>query len=185
MKRKDISILLVLLSIIIAGCNSENSRIKKALKTSISTEQVKNYKYKSHQILETLLRNNVLDSISLYESRNHMAEISIARKQQMKQIYKEKLDDCLRQQHNTLYWLRSSYNSIIRDWQRMLDEAQVGIDEDSLTIVTISKRIEFFRQHLKETKSPIVFYKVRHEYLLNGAYRSEDVILDSNYQLIK
>lgn len=185
MKRIGSKLLIATLAIMMVGCNSENAKIKRALKSSIPVESVNNYKYKSHQIIETLLRGSVQDSISSYETSNRVTEMSIEHKNQMKDTYMENLEDCKRQKRNTLYWLRSSYDSIIRDWERMLGDVKEEIAEDSLKIAANNEKISFFRQHLENTDSPIVFYKVRHEYQLSGAYRREDVVLDANYQLVK
>ncbi len=185
MKRIGFIVLIAMQALIMIGCNSENAKIKRALKSSIPVELLNNYKYKSHQIIETLLRSSVQDSLSSYEISNRLAETSIDRKNQMKDTYLENLEDCKRQKRNTLYWLRSSYDIIIRDWERMLNDVEEEIAEDSLKIAVNNDKISFFRHHLDITDSPIIFYKIRHEYQLSGAYRREDVTLDANYQLVK
>ena len=38
---------------------------------------------------------------------------------------------------------------------------------------------------IEGTDSPIIFYKVKHEYMLSGAYHCDEVVLDSKYQLVK
>ena len=123
-------------------CSSENTKIKKALKASIPAEKVKEYKYKSHQLIETQLKNSIEDSISTYESSNRVIERLLVNKYQRKDTYQENLDDCRRQQRNTLSWLSSSYNGLIRDWQRMLDDITEEIAEDSL-------KKKFFRHRPK------------------------------------
>lgn len=171
--------------ILIVSCSSENIKIKKALKATIPNEQLRDYKYKSHQILETLLSNNVEDSISSYETANTVKEMSIERKLKLKDSYQENLDDCRRKRQHTLSWLRGDYDSLIRDWQEMLEDVNEQIMEDSLEISSNNKKIAFFKQHLYNTNSPIIFYKILHEYQLNGAYHREEVMLDANYELIK
>lgn len=166
------------------SCSSENHKIKKALKSSIPVESVKDYKYKSHQIIETLLKSSVEDSVSKYERSNMVTEMSIKRKEQMRDSYQRNLDNCRREQKNTLYWLQSSYDRLIEDWQSMLNDVNEEIAQDSLKIKTNNKKIALFRQHLDNTNSPIIFYVVRHDYQLAGGYYQENVILDANYQLI-
>lgn len=174
----------MLLAIVIISCSSENHKIKKALKSSIPVESVKNYKYKSHQIIETLLKSSVEDSVSKYERSNMVTEMSIKSKKQMRDSYQRNLDDCRQEQMNTLYWLQSSYDRLIGDWQRMLKDVNEEIAQDSLKIKSNNKKIAFFRQHLDNTNSPIIFYVVRHDYQLAGVYYQENVTLDANYQLI-
>ena len=184
MKRFILILSSLLLVIGMISCSSESAKIKKALKSSIPIESVKKYKYKSHQIIETLLKSNVEDSISTYERLNKVAEMSINRKNLMRDSYLSNLDDCKREQRNTLYWLRSSYDGLIRDWQRMIDDVNEEIAEDSLRIKANNEKIAFFRQHLDNTTSPMICYVVRHNYQLAGAFHREDVTLDANYKLI-
>ncbi len=185
MKRICSILLIAVTALSFVCCSSEDAKIKKALKLTIPADRVKEYKYKSHQIIETQLKSSIEDSISTYESSNRVVEMYLQNKFQRKNTYQENLDDCRRQQRNTLSWLRSSYNGLIRDWQRMLDDINVEIAGDSLKIKENNEKIAFFRHHLENTNSPIIFYKVRHEYQLSGAYRREDVVLDSNFNLIK
>ena len=114
-----------------------------------------------------------------------VTEMSIKSKRQMRDSYQRNLDDCRRKQMNTLYWLQSSYDILIGDWQRMLNDVNEEIVQDSLKIKSNNKKIAFLRQHLDNTNSPIIFYVVRHDYQLAGVYYQENVTLDANYQLIK
>lgn len=185
MKRTLILPLVMILTALLSSCSSEKAKIKRALKSTIPVESVKGYNYKSHQIIETLLSDSVKDSILSYESSNLVKEMSIKRKLQTKKSYQESLDDCREKRQNTLYWLRGSYDGLIRDWQKMLDDVNEKIAKDSLEISHNNEKIAFFQQNLEKTESPIIFYKVRHEYQLNGTYHREDVMLDANYELIK
>ena len=184
MKRLFLILSSMLLAIVIISCSSENHKIKKALKSSIPIESVKDYKYKSHQIIETLLKSSVEDSVSKYEHSNIVTEMSIKSKRQIRDSYQKNLDDCRRKQMKTLCGLQSSYDILIRDWQRMLNDVNEEIVQDSLKIKTNNKKITFLRQHLDNTNSPIIFYVVRHDYQLAGVYYQENVTLDANYQLI-
>lgn len=174
---------LILVSVIIC-CNSESAQIKRSLKSSIPIESVKLYKYKSHQIIETLLKNNVEDSISTYEQVNNVIEMSIDYKKQICNYYQSNLDDCIRKQKDTFYWMRDSYDALIKDWQRMIDGVNEKIAEDSLKIKSNNNRIALYRQYLDNTATPIVFYVVKHNYLLDGTSCLEYITLDANYKLI-
>ena len=96
--------------------------IKDALKSAIPNEIVKNYEYKSHQIVETILDSNLKDSISSLESANVAKEIMLEEKDKKKKYYLSQIDEMRRQQQTTLPWLRGDYRGLIRDWQRMLDD---------------------------------------------------------------
>ena len=49
MKKFIVAPIILMLTIFLLSCNSEDSKIKEALKSAIPTEMVKNYEYKSHQ----------------------------------------------------------------------------------------------------------------------------------------
>ena len=174
-----------LLAIFMQSCDSENSKIKESLKSSVPAEMEKNYEYKSHQIIETILESNIKDSISSLESTNIAKEIFLEEKNKKKMYYLAQIDEMKRQQQKTLPWLRGDYRGLIRDWQRMLDDVNRDMKKDSLVMDSLKKRIDYFNSCIEGTDSPIIFYKVKHEYTLSGAYHCDEVVLDSKYQLVK
>lgn len=185
MKKFALPYFILLLSIFMFSCNSEDSMIKDALKSAIPAEIVKNYEYKSHQIVETILDSNIKDSISSLESAVVAKEIMLEEKDKKKKYYLSQIDEMRRQQQTTLPWLRGDYRGLIRDWQRMLDDVSREMKQDSLVMDSLNKRIDYFNSCIEGTDSPIIFYKVKHEYMLSGAYHCDEVALDSKYQLVK
>ena len=185
MKKFIAPYLIVLLSIFMYSCNSEESKIKDALKNSIPVEMVKDYEYKSHQILETILDSNIKDSISSLESKIAVRIMLLEEKDEKRKYYLAQIDEMKRQQQTTLPWLRGDYKGLIKDWQRMLDDANKDMKKDSLIMDSINKRIDCLNNYIEGADSPIIFYKIKHEYMLSGAYHCDEVVLDSKYQLVK
>lgn len=185
MKKFIVAPIILMLTIFLLSCNSEDSKIKEALKSAIPTEMVKNYEYKSHQIVETILDSNIKDSISALESANTVKIMLLEEKDKKKEYYLAQIAQMKRQQQTTLPWLRGDYRGIIRDWQRMLDDVNREMKQDSLVMDSLNKRIDYFNGCIEGADSPIIFYKVKHEYMLSGAYHCDEVVLDSRYQLVK
>lgn len=185
MKKFTLPYFILLLSIFMYSCNSEDSKIKEALKSTIPTEVVKNYEYKSHQIVETILDSNIKDSISALESDNTVKIMLLEEKDKKKEYYLAQIAQMKHQQQTTLPWLRGDYRGLIRDWQRMLDDVNREMKQDSLVMDSLNKRIDYFNDCIEGADSPIIFYKVKHEYMLSGAYHCDEVVLDSKYQLVK
>ena len=185
MKKLFVPSVLFMLSFFMFSCDTEESMIKESLKSAIPAEMVKNYEYKSHQIIETILDSNIKDSISSLESANVAKEIMLEEKDKKKKYYLSQIDEMRRQQQTTLPWLRGDYRGLIRDWQRMLDEVNMDMKKDSIVMDSLNKRIDYFNSCIEGTDSPIIFYKVKHEYMLSGAYHCDEVVLDSKYQLVK
>ena len=183
MRTRLLVISLCLLSV--SGCSSEKSKIKKALKSSIPSEQIDNYKFQAYTITETLLENNVKDSILTLQSRNATKQAVVDNQRRLREEYRANLEDCKRQQRTTLSWLRGYYNSLIREWQEMVEKSNEKIQVDSSVIVANNQKIQFFQDYLEKSKSPILFYKVHHSYTLHGANKEDDVVLDENYNLVK
>ena len=67
----------------------------------------------------------------------------------------------------------------------MLDDVNREMKKDSLEMDSVNQRIDYFNSCIEGTDSPIIFYKVKHEYTLSGAYHCDEVILDSKYQLVE
>lgn len=143
MKKFALPYFILLLSIFMFSCNSEDSMIKDALKSAIPAEMVKNYEYKSHQIVETILDSNIKDSISSLESAVVAKEIMLEEKDKKKKYYLSQIDEMRRQQQTTLPWLRGDYRGLIRDWQRMLDDVSREMKQDSLVMDSLNKRIDY------------------------------------------
>ena len=184
MKKLTISSAFLMLTTFMCSCDSEDSKIKESLKSTVPAEMVENYEYRSHQIIETILDSNLKDSISSLESLNITKEMLLEDKNKQKIFYLAKIDEMKHQQQTTLPWLRGDYSSIIRDWQRMLDDINREMKEDSLEMDSVNQRIEYFNNSLEGADSPIIFYKVKHEYMLSGAYHCDEVMLDSKYQIV-
>ena len=115
MKKYIIPPIILILVVLTFSCNSEESKIKEVLKSTIPVEMAKNYKYKSHQITETVLESNIKDSISSLESANYVKEMFLEEKNKKKTYYLAQIDEMKRQQQTTLPWLRGDYRGLIRD----------------------------------------------------------------------
>jgi hypothetical protein len=176
---KVVIILSVFLSVV--SCNTEDRRIKKALKEYALKEGAK-YKLDRYQISETILKSNLEDSI-------RKSEISIEVQKQMMgtdslllENYIAQREQCKKQQRNTSYFLASSYNSIIRDWQKMIDEQEKKLSERQAKIDDINAVIEKWQSLISEAKTPIVYYVIKSFYTLDGKYCEKTVLLTTEYK---
>ena len=95
------------------------------------------------------------------------------------------INDAKDQQRNTMYWLRGFYNNAISGFEDLLEDINQEIAQDSIAIIMNNDNINHFQDILNNTDSPILFYKVKHEYKLAGAYRSDVITLDHNYNIVQ
>ena len=176
---------LAILVISLVSCTSEDAKIKKALKASVSESLKSEYKYDSHLLLETILKSNLTDSISAckldIETTRDMMRLDSVKLSNIR----NNMADCRRQRANTLYFLRSTYDNLIEDYKEMEEGVIEKLDEKNREILEKEGKVAFWSQSIYETDSPIVFYKVKHTFKMHGMYRDTIVLLNSKYEIIK
>lgn len=170
--------------LLLCSCSNQESKIKEALASSIPMELVKDYEFQEYMLLETILDMNVKDSITQYSSKIIANEFRIQSDSVRLKPILANMNDCKVQRANTFYHLRSTYDRLIRDYEKMRDdivlEIQVKEDENKV----LKCKIENLEGVLAALASPIAYYKVKHIYNLNGMRKEEIVTLDSNYKYI-
>ena len=181
MKNFVSSIVLVLL---LCACSSEDSKIKEALKSSISMDLVKSYDLQEYMVLETILDMNVKDSITQYRSKLISNEFLIQSDSTRLKPILTNMEDCKKERARTFYSLRSTYDRLIRDYEKMHDDIMLKIQEKEEENKTLNSKIKNLEGVLESLTTPIVYYKVKHIYDLNGMRKEEIVTLDSNYKFI-
>ena len=176
---------IILLSVLlICSCSREDSKIKDGLRSSISVEQVQNYKLKEYIIVETILDVNIKDSINKYLGDIRVNEELIKYDSLRLKPILFNIEECKEQKANTLYYLRSSYDDLIIDYKKMSDEIEQDIQEKQNKNKNNRIKIEKFKQVLETANSPIIYYKIKHIYNLGGMRKEEIVTLDFNYKYI-
>ena len=183
MKNRICVVIIFLSAAFLMGCSSETRRIKKALRETIPVELLSQYKLKSYSIIGTLLENNVKDSIIRYQRNKSILEQNIQDQKAFIRLYEKNIEDCRLERSRTLYWLRGSYDNLIDDYQRMIQDAEGKINNDSLLLIHNEERIAFYEKSLVQAQSPIIFYIIQHNYSIDGLNRNERVVLDSDYNL--
>ena len=176
--------ILLLQLLFMVSCSSTDSDIKKGLRSSIHVEQQTDYKFVDFQILETVLDVNVKDSITHYRAlvqnkKMHMVSDSI----RLKSI-QSNIDECKYNRASTLSYLRSSFSSIIRDYEKMKADIDSDIQSKIEDIEVYSKTITRYEDALKACSTPIIYYKIKHIYTLKGMRREETVTLDYKFNPI-
>src|SRR5690606_9672591 len=114
------TLLILLVSFCLTSCNTEERKIKKALK-EYALKNGTNYKLKDYLITETILKTNLEDSIKSREtSINAQKQLMKMDSSLLKKYVAEKKKNEIQKKHTRSY-LVSTYNNLIRDWQKMID----------------------------------------------------------------
>ncbi len=185
MKRLFCIFLPWLIVVLCASCTSEETKLKKALIASIPESVKSEYQYDSHVLLETLLKSNLTDSISSLRAEIITNETLIEMDSTRLAEILSSIDECEALRANTMYFLRSSYDQIIDDYEDMAADIIEKIEDYQSCISSCESKIEYLSNAMYETDSPIVFYKVKHTYKMRGMYRDTIVYINSKYEIVK
>lgn len=172
----------LLISFGLFSCNTGDRKIKKALKECALKEGTK-YKLTEYKIVETILKSNLEDSIK-------SSEVSIKVEKEMMKLdslmlnkYIAERDQCKMQQKNTLWHLSSSYDSIIEDWQKMIDEQEEKLKEKQEKIDKIKEGIKGWESLILKAETPVIYYIIKHQYILDGKHIGKKVLLTTEYEI--
>lgn len=169
----------------LCSCNSEERKIKEALKATVG-ESVQNYELKEYKLVETVFAKNISDSISHLES----------------EIFTEQLfmkDDStkLNQHYATIAsnnskkagapaFLRSDWDNINRSYKEWAKEIEDKLAEKWRKIDSIKAKEALWQNLIKDKDDlDVIFNVYSHSYYLNGVYKSEEVSLTPDYKVFK
>ena len=172
------------LLLFMVSCSSTDSDIKNGLRLSIPVDKQVDYKFVNFQILETVLDVNIKDSITHYRmlaqnKQRRMSSDSI----RLKSIQRN-IDECEYNRATTLSYLRSSFTSIIRDYEKMKADIEKDLHSGTDDIKAYSKIIEQYEDALQTCSTPIIYYKIKHIYTIKGMRREETATLDYKFKPI-
>jgi hypothetical protein len=176
-------VLIALISLCFVSCNSEDWKIKKALKEYTLNEGSK-YKLTEYRIMETILKSNLEDSIS-------GSEVSIEVNKEMMSLdslllnkYIAEKENCIISQRNAIYYLKSSYDDLIEGYQEWIDETEEKIKEKQDKIDSINENISEWESLINEADSPVIYYVIKHHYILDEKHKEEIVLLTTEYEVL-
>lgn len=167
----------------LVSCNTEERKIKKALKECALKEGTK-YKLTEYKIVETILKSNLKDSIKSSEISIEVEKEMMRNDSLLLNKYIAQREQCKTQQKNTLYYLASSYNSIINDWQEMIDEKEEDLNEKQEEINKINENIKKWETLIQKAETPIIYYVIKHQYVLDEKHIGNIVLLTTDFQIL-
>ena len=182
--KKYISVFTLLL-LLMVSCSSTDSDIKAGLKQSISVDNQTDYEFVDFQILETILDVNLKDSITHYRMLVQNKQRFISSDSIRLKSILSNIDECRYNQATTLSYLRSSFTSIIRDYEKMQAEIESDIQSKNDDIEVYKKLIKQYETAVEACPTPIIYYKIKHIYKLKGMRREETTTLDYKFNPVK
>jgi len=186
MKRTHILLKVVIVLTIFHGlvsCNSEDRKIKKALKENSLTDGTK-YKLTEYRIVETILKTNLEDSIKSCNVSIQVQKEMMKMDSLMINKYIGEREQCKKQKQNTVWHLASTYASLIEDWQDMIDEQEEKLKEKQEEIDKINDNIKSWESLILNTDSPIIYYVIRHQYILDEKHIEKIVLLTTEFEIL-
>ncbi len=183
--KKYFNYLLLLLIPLCFACTSEEKSIRKSLQSSIIESDKNNYQYVSHVLLETLLKSNITDTISSLKAEIFTNESLMQMDSARLSEIQSNIDECKALRANTMFFLRSTYDGIISDYNKMKVDIEENINNRLNIIALCEEKVDFLSKAMYEAESPIVFYKVKHSYKMRGAYKDTIVFMNDKYEIVK
>lgn len=185
MNRTLLNVVFILfISYCFVSCNTEDRKIKKALK-EYALKNGSKYKLTEYRIIETIMKSNLEDSIKKYEVAIEVEKEMMTMDSLMLNKYIAEREQCKKQQRSTVWHLSSSYNSIINDWQRMIDEQEEKLKEKQKNISNFKVDVNFWKLLVHKAETPIVFYIIKHNFVLDEKHIESNVFLTTEYEVIK
>jgi len=167
----------------IISCNSEDRHIKRALK-DYALENGTKYKLIEYRIVETILKSNIEDSIK-------SCKVSIQVQMHMMQMdssllkkYISEREHCKSLKQNTMRHLRSDYDILIDDWQEMIDEEVVKLNEKQSEINMLVEKINKWESLIENANSTVIYYVINHKYTLDEKHIEENILLTSEFEVL-
>ena len=114
---------------LLVSCTSEEKKIKNALYTSIPDAIRNEYQYNSHLLLETILKSNLTDSISELKAKIITNESFMQMDSARLREIQSNINECKSLRANTMYFLRSTYDNIIDEYEDMAEDIEEKLSE--------------------------------------------------------
>lgn len=176
-------IFIILLFYGFVSCDTEDRNIKRALKENALFDGTK-YKLTEYRITETILKTNIEDSI-LSGYTSIIVQKQLMRMDSLKlNEYIQEREQCKADKRNTYGYLASIYDSLIKEWQDMVDYQderlaikQRKIDEIKDTIINWESLIENADDH-------VIYYIIKHQYIIDEKHVEREVLLTTKYEII-
>lgn len=176
--------LILIISFSLTSCNTEERKIKKALK-EYALKNGSNYKLKDYRISETITKSNLNDSIKNRETSIQVEKQMMKLDSTLLNKYIAEKEKCEIQKRNTLSYLASTYNSLIRDWQKMIDEQNEKLNLKQEKIDALREEISGLESMIQNAKEPIIYLVIQHRYILDEKHLENNVFLTTEYETLE
>lgn len=186
MKQTNLLLRFAFLLLIFCGlvsCDSEDRNIKKALKEN-ALENGTKYKLTEYKIVETILRTNIEDSIKNGNVSIQVQKEMMKMDSTMLNKYIGEREQCKSQKRNTVWHLASTYDSLIEDWQEMIDEQEEKLKLKREEIAKIEAKNRIWKSLIENTDSPVIYYVIKHQYVLDEKHIEENVLLTTEFEIL-
>lgn len=184
MKKLSLISLLLLILGLISSCDTKDAPLKKALKADALTRGEK-YELLDYRFVESVLISTIEDSISSVRSLISINERRIETDStRLISLYSERRD-CQSLKASTIPLLAGRWNSLIRDYDKMIIKAETNIESAKIIIKNSREKISHFEEILTHAEDPIAYYLYYHSYRLDGKVCEDEVLLTPQNEIIK
>lgn len=186
MKQNHLLLKVILIFLLFCGfvsCDTEDRNIKKALKEHALLDGTK-YKLTEYRVIETILRTNIEDSIQSGNISVQVKKEMMKRDSLMLNKYIGEREQCKTQKSNTLRYLKSIYDRLIKDWQEMIDEQEEKLANKQREVDKVKDKIKNWESLIENADDPIIYYVIKHQYILDEKHIEREILLTTKYEII-
>lgn len=176
-------IFIILLFCGFVSCDTEDRNIKRALKENALLDGTK-YKLTEYRITETILKTNIEDSI-LSGHTSIIVQKQLMRMDSLKlNEYIQEREQCKADKRNTYGYLASIYDSLIKEWQDMVDYQDERLAIKQRKIDEIKDEIKNWESLIENADDHVIYYIIKHQYILDEKHVEREVLLTTKYEII-
>lgn len=176
-------IFIILLFCGFVSCDTEDRNIKRALKENALLDGTK-YKLTEYRITETILKTNIEDSI-LSGHTSIIVQKQLMRMDSLKlNEYIQEREQCKADKRNTYGYLASIYDSLIKEWQDMVDYQDERLAIKQRKIDEIKDEIKNWELLIENADDHVIYYIIKHQYILDEKHVEREVLLTTKYEII-
>ena len=182
MKKVTFPLLVVLY--VLSSCSMESKIISKLKEEGAKT--CSQYKFIHCEIEDSISYFDLKDSIDIWKSSLNAKDKFITEHKSSIIKLEENREECVRHRRNTLYYLVSTYDRLIRDYDDLIskEKEQIEILENDKNLLNreIEKTDSVLSCNVNEEP---IFFVVRHNYDCGGGIINEKLYINKELQIYK
>lgn len=175
---------LLLLFLLFLSCSGNIGKMKKTLKENLKLE-CPQYELVDFRVVDTVLQGVIEDSISMLKIENDSKRNTLKTDSLILLKFQKNQDECQQSMRTTIPYLRSSWRSLISDYERLISEKEDDIHFKLDIINRNQLKINEMDSLIAMVTDSVAYYLVEHIYNCGGSEIEENVFFNDKLEIYK